>query len=64
MAHLKQQKITWFILVLHWAMDVIYDFYYIHGPIVMYTVLSSLDACGCLGVAAAAAAAGVFVCHA
>ena len=32
---------------------------------VMYTVLSSLDACGCLGVAAAAAAAaGVFVCHA
>ena len=29
---------------------------------VMYTVLSSLDACGCLGVAAAAA--GVFVCHA
>jgi len=29
----------------------------------MYTVLSSLDACGCLGVAAAAAA-GVFVCHA
>jgi len=33
--------------------------------IVMYTVLSSLDACGCLGVAAAAAAAaGVFVCHA
>jgi len=25
-------KITWFILVLHWAMDVIYDFYYIHGP--------------------------------
>jgi len=30
---------------------------------VMYTVLSSLDACGCLGVAAAAAA-GVFVCHA
>ena len=31
----------------------------------MYTVLSSLAACGCLGVAAAAAAAaGVFVCHA
>jgi len=30
--------------------------------IVMYTVLSSLAACGCLGVAAAAA--GVFVCHA
>jgi len=29
---------------------------------VMYTVLSSLAACGCLGVAAAAA--GVFVCHA
>jgi len=22
----------WFLLVLHWAMDVIYDFYYIHGP--------------------------------
>ena len=36
----------------------------IHGS-VMYTVLSSLAACGCLGVAAAAAAAaGVFVCHA
>ena len=30
--------------------------------IVMYTVLSSLAACGRLGVAAAAA--GVFVCHA
>ena len=29
---------------------------------VMYTVLSSLAACGRLGVAAAAA--GVFVCHA
>jgi len=27
----KTAKITWFILVLHWAMDVIYDFYYIHG---------------------------------
>jgi len=28
----KTAKITWFILVLHWAVDVIYDFYYIHGP--------------------------------
>jgi len=28
----KTAKITWFLLVLHWAMDVIYDFYYIHGP--------------------------------
>jgi len=28
----KTAKITGFILVLHWAMDVIYDFYYIHGP--------------------------------
>jgi len=28
----KTAKITWFILVLHWGMDVIYDFYYIHGP--------------------------------
>ena len=30
----KTAKITWFILVglLHLAMDVIYDFYYIHGP--------------------------------
>jgi len=28
----KTAKITWFILVFHWAMDVIYDFYYIHGP--------------------------------
>ena len=27
----KTAKITWFILVLHWVMDVIYDFYYIHG---------------------------------
>jgi len=25
----KTAKITWFILVLHWAVD---DFYYIHGP--------------------------------
>jgi len=31
MTHLNQQKITWFLLVLHWAMDVIYDFCYIHG---------------------------------
>ena len=30
--HTKTAKITWFILVLHWGMDVIYDFYYIHGP--------------------------------
>ena len=29
----KTAKITWFILVFHWGMDVIYDFYYIHGPI-------------------------------
>jgi len=29
----KTAKITCFILVLHWAMDVIYDFYYIRGPI-------------------------------
>jgi len=37
--------------------------YWVHNYIpVMYTVLSSLAACGCLGVAAAAA--GVFVCHA
>jgi len=28
----KTAKIIWFLLVLHWAMDVIYDFYYIHGP--------------------------------
>ena len=28
----KTAKITWFILVLHWAMYVIYDFHYIHGP--------------------------------
>ena len=28
----KTAKITWFIVVLHWAMDVIYDFYYINGP--------------------------------
>ena len=36
--------------------------FYLDGRYVMYTVLSSLAACGCLGVAAAAA--GVFVCHA
>jgi len=29
----KTAKITCFILVLHWAMDVIYDFYYIYGLI-------------------------------
>jgi len=29
----KTAKITWFLLVLHRAMDVIYDFYYIHAPI-------------------------------
>jgi len=28
----KTAKITWFILVLDWGMAVIYDFYYIHGP--------------------------------
>ena len=28
----KTTKITWFIIVLHWAMDVIYDFYYIQWP--------------------------------
>jgi len=28
----KTAKITWFILVLHRAVDVTYDFYYIHGP--------------------------------
>jgi len=28
----KTAKITWFIPVLYWALDVIYDFYYIHGP--------------------------------
>jgi len=33
MTHLKQKKITWFILVLHWAMDVIEVVYYIHGPV-------------------------------
>jgi len=28
----KTAKIIWFLLVLHWALDVIYDFDYIHGP--------------------------------
>jgi len=28
----KTAIITWFILVLYWAMDVIYDFCYIQGP--------------------------------
>jgi len=32
----KTTKITWFLLVLHWAMDVIYDFYYIHGLMLFY----------------------------
>ena len=39
-----------------------YFFGQLDRRIVMYTVLSSLAACGCLGVAEAAA--GVFVCHA
>jgi len=34
----KTAKITWFILVLHWAKDVIYDFYYIHGPMEYYRI--------------------------
>jgi len=34
----KTAKITWFILVLHWAVDVIYDFYYIHGPMEYYRI--------------------------
>ena len=29
----KTAKITWFILVLHWAVDVIEVIYYIHGPV-------------------------------
>ena len=29
----KTAIIIWFLLVLHWAMDVIYDFYYIYGPV-------------------------------
>ena len=28
----KTANNIWFLLVLHWAMDVIYNFYYIHGP--------------------------------
>ena len=32
----KTAKITWFIPVLHWAIDVIYDFYYSHGPMEYY----------------------------
>jgi len=28
----KTAIITWFLLAHHWAMGVIYDFYYIHGP--------------------------------
>ena len=34
----KTAKINCFILVLHWAMDVIYDFYYIHGPMEYYRI--------------------------
>ena len=29
----KTAKITWFILVLHWAVDVIEVLYYIRGPV-------------------------------
>ena len=29
----KTAKITWFILVLHWAVDVIEVIYYIRGPV-------------------------------
>ena len=29
----KTAKITWFILVLHWAVDVIEVIYYIHGTV-------------------------------
>ena len=29
----KTAKITWFILVLHWAVDVIEVIYYIHAPV-------------------------------
>jgi len=28
----KTAQITWFLLVLHWAVDVIEVIYYIHGP--------------------------------
>ena len=39
--------------------------FYLDGRYVMYNVLSSLATCGRLGAATvAAAAAGVFVCHA
>ena len=29
----KTAKITWFLLVLHWAVDVIEVLYYIHSPV-------------------------------
>ena len=29
----KTAKITWFILVLQWAVDVMEVIYYIHGPV-------------------------------
>jgi len=32
----KTAKITCFILILHWATEVIYDFYYIHCPMEYY----------------------------
>ena len=38
----KTAKITWFILVLYWAMDVIYDFYYIHGPMILYFLCTTM----------------------
>jgi len=34
----KTAKITWFLLVLHWAVDVIKVIYYIHGPVVTTTI--------------------------
>ena len=31
----KTAKITWFLLVLQWAVDVIEVIYYIHGPVLL-----------------------------
>ena len=37
----KTAQITWFILVLHWAVDVteVLGLYYIHGPVEYHTVV-------------------------
>jgi len=44
MTHLKQQKSFGFLLVLHWAVDVIEIIYYIHGPVEYYRIIQMIFA--------------------